>query len=181
MKPLSSDTNQLLARARGASVLPPERRAQIKAQLMTRIAAGSALATATTVTASSKAAWLFGPVAKGFALLTAISSVGTGAFFALHANDSASRSAIAARATSSANSVAPARTASTVAPSVSTVTPAASAEVEGEGKSVPASPSAPTSAMTPEPGSAASHAAVAAARLPPQLRLRPRVAPPQPV
>jgi len=166
MKDLSPDTDQLLARARGASALPPERRALIKSRLLAQIAAGGAIATTTTVTASSKAAWLFGPVAKGVALVAVMSSVGTGAYFAWHAREmSAHRQASAAGAaafTESAPSNAPATVTNPAAngnsngsanananPNAETPSPAA-----GETTKEPAAGEVAKAPETPAPGHA---------------------------
>jgi hypothetical protein len=89
MSELSPDTNRLLALARGASTLTDERRLQIKAGLLSQIAAGGALTgTAATHAAWGKAAWLSSPLLKGLSALALLSAVGVGVYVGARAPQS---------------------------------------------------------------------------------------------
>jgi hypothetical protein len=89
MSELSPDTNRLLALARGAGALTDERRLQIKAGLLSQIAAGSALtSTAATHVAWAKAAWLSSPIVKGLSALALLSAVGVGVYVGARAPQS---------------------------------------------------------------------------------------------
>ncbi len=80
MSDLSPDTNKLLELARGAGALTDERRLQIKASLLSQIAAGGALTGAASHVALGKAAWLSSPLLKGLSALALCSVVGAGLY-----------------------------------------------------------------------------------------------------
>jgi hypothetical protein len=85
MSDLSPETNKLLELARGGSTLSDARRLQIKAGLLSQIAAGGALGAAATHAALGKAAWFSGSVVKGISTLALLSAVGVGLYVGVRA------------------------------------------------------------------------------------------------
>ncbi|HEY3664932.1 MAG TPA: hypothetical protein VGL19_02985, partial [Polyangiaceae bacterium] len=85
MSDLSPETSQLLDLARGAGALSDVRRSQIKAAVLTQIAAGGL---AVQVGASSlgfgKAAWFSGPIGKLVSALALASVAGAGVYAGTH-------------------------------------------------------------------------------------------------
>ena len=100
MSDLSPETNKLLELARGGGALTDARRMQIKAGLLSQIAAGGALGAAATHATLGKAAWFSGSLAKGISLLALLSVVGVGLYVGTRApketNPSAAASQVAA-------------------------------------------------------------------------------------
>ena len=92
MSDLSPETEKLLALARGAGTLTDARRAQIKAGLLTQIAAGGVVGGAATHALWGKAAWFSSPFVKGLSALALLSAVGAGVYVGARA--SASNSAV---------------------------------------------------------------------------------------
>ncbi len=80
MSDFSPETDKLLELARGASALSEARSAQIKASLLSQIAAGGALSAAASHATWGKAAWLSSPLAKGISVLALLSAVGVGVY-----------------------------------------------------------------------------------------------------
>jgi hypothetical protein len=80
MSDLSPDTDKLLELARGAGALSDARRAQIKAGLLSQIAAGGALGAAASHATWGKVAWFSSPFAKGISALALLSVVGAGVY-----------------------------------------------------------------------------------------------------
>ncbi len=81
MSDLSPDTNKLLELARGAGGLTDERRLQIKAGLLSQIAASGALTSAAGAhVVLGKAAWFSSPLLKGLSALALFSAIGVGLY-----------------------------------------------------------------------------------------------------
>jgi hypothetical protein len=81
MSDLSPDTNQLLELARGAGTLSAARRTQIKASLLTQIAAGGlAMQLGTSGVGLGKAAWFSGPISKLVSAVALVSVAGAGVY-----------------------------------------------------------------------------------------------------
>jgi hypothetical protein len=80
MSDLSPETSKLLELARGASTLDGARRAQIKAGLVAKIAAGGAVGGAAAQLSWGKLGWLSSSLIKGFSALLVLSAVGAGVY-----------------------------------------------------------------------------------------------------
>src|SRR5205823_1724223 len=87
------ETNKLLELARGAGALSDARRAQIKAGLLSQIAAGGALSGTVSHASWSKLAWLCSPLAKGISALALLSVVGVAAYVVVQSPEAAPNSA----------------------------------------------------------------------------------------
>jgi hypothetical protein len=99
MSDLSPDTNQLLELARGAETLSDARRSQIKASLLTQIAAGGlAMQVGASSVGLGKAAWLSGPIGKLVSAVALVSVAGAGVYVGVRAKASQPRPQLVASA-----------------------------------------------------------------------------------
>jgi hypothetical protein len=163
MSDLSPETNQLLELARDAGTLSAARRTQIKASLLTQIAAGGlALQVGASSVGLGKAAWLSGPIAKLVSAVAVVSVAGAGVYAGVRANahhaqlvEAATTAAVHAPSTSVTHAAPATTSGSALDPAVRE--PAAVAEPAAAG--VPASAAAPSPAAN---GKAARAAAISA-------------------
>ena len=89
MSDLSPETNQLLELARDAGTLSATRRTQIKASLLTQIAAGGlAMQVGASSVGLGKAAWFSGPISKLLSAVALVSVAGAGVYAGVRAKAS---------------------------------------------------------------------------------------------
>ncbi|HEY1536127.1 MAG TPA: hypothetical protein VGF76_19035 [Polyangiaceae bacterium] len=89
MSDLSPETNQLLELARDAGTLSATRRTQIKASLLTQIAAGGlAMQVGASSVGLGKAAWFSGPISKLVSAVALVSVAGAGVYAGVRAKAS---------------------------------------------------------------------------------------------
>jgi hypothetical protein len=89
MSDLSPETNQLLELARDAGTLSDARRTQLKASLLTQIAAGGlAMQVGASSVGLGKAAWFSGPVSKLVSAVALVSVAGAGVYAGVRAKTS---------------------------------------------------------------------------------------------
>jgi hypothetical protein len=142
MSDLSPETNQLLELARDAGTLSAARRTQIKASLLTQIAAGGlAMQVGASSVGLGKAAWFSGPVSKLVSALALVSVAGAGVYAGVRSKPIAPPTQVAAPAATHA----PLARASQASPSTASESAPEPAALE------PAAPELAASATVPGP------------------------------
>ena len=174
MSDLSPETNQLLELARDAGTLSAARRTQIKASLLTQIAAGGlALQVGASSVGLGKAAWLSGPIAKLVSAVALVSVAGAGVYAGVRANanhaqlaQAAATAAVHTPSTSVTHAAAATRSGSAPAAAVQEQAAAAEPAASEPAAVEPAAPDLAASAAATSPaanGKAARAAAISVA------------------